>query len=328
MQTFGKLSGLSVIVTCYNKIEFIDPVFDYLKRLAQLDAEIIMIDDGSNDGSTEKLLEKKSLAEFPFLLERIENRGLAGARDYGIEQSSKEVVFCLDIDDTPNIENLANFFVDFLRSETLIGQANFTFSETGELGAVTVPSDHPITFNTRDHRNEVFDSRSWWRFLYRRDFLMRPENRFSEVFRKMDGKSFVLDDIFWMLHLSAVDHEIFQSSSTTSIYNYYLPEHNGAQRWESYLRQITLLPEATLSYVHSLDGHLCKHDDNWLYRTMFKVLWDHSTLLGYKLFFRNSLKFFSAGHSVSRKLSFSYQLLNLAYLSAAPIRILKYQNFR
>lgn len=324
----GNLSGLSVIVTCYNKLEFIEPVFVYLKELSSLGAEIILVDDGSNDGSSEKLLEKFNLAEFPFFLEKIENRGLAGARDYGILQSSNEIVFCLDIDDTPNIENLTIFYGDFLRSGASIGQANFKFSETGELGSVTLDSEHPIVFNTKEHRNGVFDARSWWRYLYRREFLLQTENRFNEVFRGMKGKSFVLDDIFWMLHLSAVDQEIFQSASTTSIYNYYLPEHNGAQRWESYLRQVTLLPEATILYVQSLENHTCEHDDEWLYTTLFKVLWDHSTLLSLKSFAKNSLKFYHAGHLVSKKLSLHYHLLNLVYFVAAPIRIFKYRYSR
>jgi hypothetical protein len=141
----------------------------------------------------------------------------------------------------------------------------------------------------------------------------------------MKGKSFVLDDIFWMLHLSAIDLDVYQSASTTSIYNYYLPEYNGLQRWKSYIRQVTLLPEATILYINSLNNHKCVHDEFWLYKTLLKVLWDHSTLLSFELFCKNSVGFLRAGTLIADKLEFKYRLLNLFYFLVAPIRIVKYR---
>jgi glycosyltransferase involved in cell wall biosynthesis len=321
----GALEDLSVVVTCFNKLEYVEPVFESLQEMAKLGAEIIMVDDGSTDGSSEALIQKQENSNYSFFLEKIENRGLAGARDYGITKSTKEFVFCLDIDDTPNIHNLAEFFGNFRESQAQIAQANFTFSETNSLGPITIRADNPVVFNTSDYRDEIFGARSWWRFLYRREFLMRPENRFNEVFLDLKGKSFVLDDIFWMLHLAAIDLNVYQSASTTSIYNYYLPEHNGEQRWRSYIRQITLLPEATILYVNSLNKHECNHDDFWLYRTLLKVLWDHSTLLSLGQFFKNSIQFLKAGTLISGKLGFKYRLLNMLYFLVAPLRIMKYR---
>ena len=325
MTTSGDLENLSVVVTCYNKLEYIDPVFEYLREMALLGAEIIMVDDGSTDGSSEALLQKRENHTFTFFLEKIENRGLAGARDFGISKSNNEFIFCLDIDDTPNIPNLIGFYREFRSSGAQIGQANFTFSETNSLGPITVATENPIIFNTSKYRDEVFGARSWWRFLYRRDFLMRPENRFNEVFLEMKGKSFVLDDIFWMLHLSAIDLDVYQSASATSIYNYYLPEYNGLQRWKSYIRQLTLLPEATILYINSLNNHKCVHDELWLYKTLLKVLWDHSTLLSFELFCKNSIRFLRAGALIAKKLEFKYRLMNIFYFLLAPIRIVKYR---
>ena len=319
------LKNLSVIVTCYNKSEFIDLIFPFLEEMASVGAEIVIVDDGSTDGSSPQLVRKCELNEFSFVLDKTENRGLAGAKDHGINLATREFVFFLDIDDTPDIHNLIEFYAAFESSGTKVGQANFTYSETNSLGSVAVKSDKPLVFNTAHYRNELFNSRSWWRFLYQRDFLLIPENRFNEVFLSMKGKAFVLDDIFWMLHLSSIDLDIYQSSEAISIYNYYLPKHNQEIRWRSFLRQITLLPEATKLYVRNLPDHKCNHDEIFMYRTLFKVLWDHATLLSFSSYTKISLEFLTAGVRITKFLPARFFFINLLLLFATPLRILKYR---
>lgn len=318
---------LTVVVTCYNKIEFIKPIFASLRRLIQMGAEVVIIDDGSVDGSSELLREIYEKEKGNFTLEKISNLGLAGARDRGIEVATREYIFCLDIDDQPNIPVLAEFFQSFLMSGAEIGQANFTFTENGNLGKVTIESDKDISFNTADHRSELFDSRSWWRFIYSRKFLLQKENRFNKVFLPLKGKSFVLDDIFWMLHLSGTDNKIFQSDINTSIYNYYLPSFNEADRWDSFLRQILMIPTATQLYFHSLVEHSCKHDLTWMSKTMFKLLWDHASLLSHRNYIFSAIDFAKAGTDLAKNLSIKYSILNLVLVALTPLRILKRQLF-
>ena len=141
----------------------------------------------------------------------------------------------------------------------------------------------------------------------------------------MKGKAFVLDDIFWMLHLSSIDLDIYQSSEAISIYNYYLPEHNQEIRWRSFLKQIKLLPEATKLYVEKLPDHKCNHDEMFIYKTLFKVLWDHATLLSFSSYTKVSLDFFTAGVSITKFLPAHFLFINLLLLFVTPLRILKYR---
>ncbi len=319
------LVDLSVIVTCYNKSEFIDQIFPILEEMAEYGAEVVIVNDGSTDDSSKMLLSKCESSKYPIKLDKIENRGLAGAKDHGLTLATKDFIFFLDIDDTPNISNLIDFYSEYKNSGTQVGQANFTFSHTQLLGSVAIKTDQPLVFNTRSYRNELFDSRSWWRFLYRRDFLLLPENRFNKVFLTMKGKAFVLDDIFWMLHLSSIDIDIYQSAESTSIYNYYLPDHNQDLRWKSFLRQIQLLPEATKLYLLSLEQHQCIHDESFMFRTLFKVLWDHATLLSLSSYLKTSPSFFLAGSSIASSLPSHWSLINFFLLVFTPVRIIKYK---
>ena len=88
--------ALSVVIPTYNDVEILPETLDPLLR-DDSTAEIVVVVDGSRDGSYEFLTEVASRDERvrPFW---IQNRGRAGARQYGIERSRREVVLMLDAD--------------------------------------------------------------------------------------------------------------------------------------------------------------------------------------------------------------------------------------
>ncbi len=87
---------ISVIIPTYNRCELLQrAVLSVLKQTRPAD-EIIIIDDGSTDGTAE-LIPKK----FPQILySRQENKGVSAARNAGIESASGEWIAFLDSDDT------------------------------------------------------------------------------------------------------------------------------------------------------------------------------------------------------------------------------------
>jgi CDP-glycerol glycerophosphotransferase len=111
------LDKLSVLVTCYNKREYVEPCFRFLNELSVIGAEVVIIDDGSTDGSSALIEKQISQMSRKPVLRTTENRGLAAARDLAIETAKSEFVYCLDIDDTPNIKTLAEI-VEQLSSST------------------------------------------------------------------------------------------------------------------------------------------------------------------------------------------------------------------
>jgi len=321
--TSRPLDNLSILVSCYNKFEFIKPVFDHFKELEDLGATIIVIDDGSTDGSSEELVRMRREKNLNLYLERTENQGAAGARSNALEIAKTDFIYFLDIDDTCNIEGLIELFSNFKHSSADLALGNFNFTETGNFGETVTNSNAYELLYSKEFRDRIFEIKGWWRFIYRRDFVMQRENRLNLVFSEMIGKKFVLDDVFWMLHLASIDVSILQSPSNISVYNYCLPEYNGKERWNSYLRQIELLPEATILYLKAMGTHKCRHDEKWLYSTLFKTLWDHATLLSQKNYLIQSLQFLKAGRLSARKLGIRYIFLNMVLFLLNPIRILK-----
>ena len=87
---------ISVIIPTYNRHALLErAVLSVLKQTRPAD-EIIIIDDGSTDGTAE-LIPKK----FPQILYSWqENKGVSTARNAGIESASSEWIAFLDSDDT------------------------------------------------------------------------------------------------------------------------------------------------------------------------------------------------------------------------------------
>jgi GT2 family glycosyltransferase len=98
----------SVIVCAYNAEDTIRECLEGIERLDYSDVETIVVDDGSTDQTA------AIAREFGVRVIRTENRGLAAARNTGLEAASGELVAYLDSDACPDphwLENLAAAFV-------------------------------------------------------------------------------------------------------------------------------------------------------------------------------------------------------------------------
>ena len=89
---------LSVVIPVYNArdhiAETIDAAADAIER-AGFDAELVLVDDGSSDGSAE-VAEGASAGRLPFRLVSQPNRGRFEARRAGVETASGEWILLLD----------------------------------------------------------------------------------------------------------------------------------------------------------------------------------------------------------------------------------------
>jgi glycosyltransferase involved in cell wall biosynthesis len=90
-------STVSVVITCHNLGRYVAEALDSVLGQTFRDFEVILVDDGSTDVETVSTL--RSLTRPQTRLVRIENRGLPGARNEGIRQSSGRLLCFLDADD-------------------------------------------------------------------------------------------------------------------------------------------------------------------------------------------------------------------------------------
>jgi glycosyltransferase involved in cell wall biosynthesis len=88
---------VSVVIPCYNQGQFIDEAVDSVLAQTFTDFEIIIVNDGSTDSSTNRLLQSYEKEKTRVVITA--NRGLAAARNNGIAVAEGQYILPLDADD-------------------------------------------------------------------------------------------------------------------------------------------------------------------------------------------------------------------------------------
>ncbi len=97
MSAMERQPKVSVIIPCYNQGAWLDEAVASVLAQTRRDFEIIVVNDGSTDRATNELL--ASYNRPGVMVIRTENRGLAMARNTGIEKARGEFILPLDADD-------------------------------------------------------------------------------------------------------------------------------------------------------------------------------------------------------------------------------------
>ena len=78
---------LSIIIPVYNTKDFLYQCFESFQKSMLKDIEVIFVNDGSTDGSSEILNEFVEKYDFVKVISQ-ENQGLSGARNAGIKHAT------------------------------------------------------------------------------------------------------------------------------------------------------------------------------------------------------------------------------------------------
>ncbi len=89
---------ISVIIPVYNVKPYLERCVNSVLRQTYKDLEIILVDDGSTDGSGE-LCDTIANSDYRIHVIHQKNQGLSGARNTGIKKSTGEYIAFLDSDD-------------------------------------------------------------------------------------------------------------------------------------------------------------------------------------------------------------------------------------
>jgi glycosyltransferase involved in cell wall biosynthesis len=212
----------------YNKEQYLRQCLDSLAKQTLQNVEIILIDDGSADGSTAVL---RGFAEKDerVRLVRQENRGAGAARNTGLDLAKGRYLSFLDADDlfAPNMLEAALREADRCNADIVV----FNFSIIHPQEGYNINRGNWNTFMQEDTNKEVFCARdipetiyqfttgSCWNKLFRADFVRGAGVRFQEI-----GK---YNDLYFMFMTAATASRIRFLRETLLCYRFGMPDAVG-----------------------------------------------------------------------------------------------------
>ena len=93
------MDNVSVIIPTYNRANLIDRAVESVLQQKSFSGELIIVDDGSEDNTTEIVTLLSTAANIPIKYHRMENSGPAEARNVGVSLAEHSLIAFLDSDD-------------------------------------------------------------------------------------------------------------------------------------------------------------------------------------------------------------------------------------
>lgn len=212
---------LSVIIPVYNKAPFLRRCLDSVVKQTTDDVQIIVVDDGSTDGS-EKICD--SYKKHGFEIYHRKNGGVSAARNFGMHKAKGEYVTFLDADDA--------YTDDALDVMTRISRHGFNIIQFGQYRyhAINTLKDHIVK-----GRYSIDNlPRRWamvWNKMYKKSFLEE-----HGLMRFIEGMQFGEDEVFNIRTILANDG-LYHAPQ--ALIRHYFDDKNSLCRGELNLERLT-----------------------------------------------------------------------------------------
>ena len=190
---------VSIIIPVYNKRNYISACLNALLSQKYEHYEIILIDDGSTDGSGE-LLDELAM-EYNRIMIRVyhqKNQGVAVARNKGLELAEGEWVWFVDADDIPN-NSWLNEIEKYLKDgkyDIIFSNYTKVFSDKNEVVVINIvgeisESELPQIFMNLQYKNGFFGY--LWCKLLKRSFIEKNHIFFTPGLTLAEDLKFLVE---------------------------------------------------------------------------------------------------------------------------------------
>jgi glycosyltransferase involved in cell wall biosynthesis len=125
---------VSIITSCYNSGRFLPECIDSILNQTMQEWELLLIDDGSTDGTREIIEEYNRMDERIRTFYSQENKGPYFRRNFGIEQAASDFIVIQDADDIMCPSKLQTLYNEITKDEQLgiVGSFYYNFLEEFE----------------------------------------------------------------------------------------------------------------------------------------------------------------------------------------------------
>ncbi|GFI40945.1 putative glycosyltransferase EpsJ [Thomasclavelia cocleata] len=226
---------ISVIIPVYNVEKYLHRCVDSVINQTYSNLEIILVDDGSTDTSSQICDEYKNLDERIVVIHK-ENGGLSDARNVGFDISKGEYILFLDSDDWMEKEAVDLLKLKMEEYQVDVVQSNFLYKyeDNHEINGLKILGQDQVlnNFSAMEQliKNETIKNFAWGK-LYKRKLLEGIKFPYGKLF----------EDTYWI-------HQVFARASNILLLD--IPLFNYWQRCNS------ISYSFSIKKLDILDGYL------------------------------------------------------------------------
>lgn len=271
---------VSVIIPVYNSGIYLKPAINSVLSQSFRDFEIILVDDGSLDGSSELCDEFAKIDPRIKVIHQV-NGGICNARNTALKVAKGEYIAFCDHDDEYSPELLSKAynkastdgadFVKFCKKEIVIID--------GQIVRTKCTSLENKTFNQEAIRENVFNFLNGrilecvWDGLFRREFLNKNSIKFNESY-KQGG-----EDVDILLKI--VKKAKTMSTIDSVLYNHYIRQNfSTSSKFSTSKLGICIMFGKNISEcLEEMNVDLDKHKSQFVHQMMFAMFNSSANLL-------------------------------------------------
>ena len=210
---------VSVIVPVYNVKNYLERCLDSILGQTYTNIEVILIDDGSTDGSN-KLCEKYSYLDNRVKVIHKANGGLSSARNVGIKVATGDFIAFVDSDDWIS-EDAYEYMLDLLlRNQADAVQCGFI--KTNNKTEIKEEQEQIVIYNNKDvcqfYMNYSTETGSYsvWKFLYKKKLIKDIFFREGKINEDIDFNYKVLNRCKKLVVSNQIKYFYFQNGNSLS----------------------------------------------------------------------------------------------------------------
>lgn len=254
MEMKDSMPKFSIIVPIYNVEPYLRECIDSVLVQTFQDFELILVDDGSPDGSP-AICDEYADKDIRIQVIHKKNGGLSDARNAGLDYASGEYIYFLDADDSILPDLLEKTVVEMSEGADMVvfGFQNQYETHTAlpevraQSGIYTMESEADrLGFIQKNLLPHKIGWEAWSR-IFRRDLIEQYELRFA------DNRKIFAEDMYFNLCYCAHASKIV--CLDTVLYNYRMREDSimGVQKRRNNIGRINELGKAVLSYYSQFE---------------------------------------------------------------------------
>ena len=206
---------ISVIVPIYNAEKFIKETIDSLLRQSYKDFELLLIDDGSTDGSGSICIQygqKDSRIKYY----KKQNSGVSDTRNFGIEHALGKYIMFVDADDTLPVNALQTYVESqqITQADMIVAQYSYNY------GGSIIPRKHRLQagfYSYEDLKSRLLDDGTMsgillgnvWGVLYKRDMIVANNIRFQTDVKKNEDGLFNIELVIHCKKIQIIEDNLY-----------------------------------------------------------------------------------------------------------------------